>query len=61
MYVFAQIAGLGSYCIVFVIVQYEGFGDEVKSVYEFVGTVILIPYFLDKINKHKEKKIEKTE
>lgn len=61
MYVFAQIAGLCSYCIVFVIVQYEGFGDEVKSVYEFVGTVILIPYFLDKINKHKEKKAEKTE
>ena len=61
MYVFAQIAGLCSYCIVFVIVQYGGFGDEVKSVYEFAGTVILIPYFLDKINKHKEKKIEKTE
>lgn len=61
MYVFAQIAGLCSYCIVFVIVQYGDFGDEVKSVYEFVGTVILIPYFLDKINKHKEKKAEKTE
>ena len=61
MYVFAQIAGLCSYFIVFVSVLYDGYDDKVKSLYEFVGTVILIPYFLDKINKHKEKRIEKTE
>ena len=61
MYVFAQIAGLCSYFIVFVIVLYGGFDDKVKRLYEFVGTVILIPYFLDKLNQRKEKNEEKAE
>lgn len=61
MYVFAQIAGLCSYFIVFVLILYGKFDDKVKSLYEFVGTVILIPYFLDKLNKRKEKNEEKTE
>lgn len=61
MYVFAQIAGLCSYFIVFVLILFGEFDDKVKSLYEFVGTVILIPYFLDKLNKRKEKNEEKTE
>ena len=49
MYVLAQIAGLCSYGIVFVIIQYGEYEEVTKTVYEFVGTIILIPYFLGKI------------
>lgn len=49
MYVLAQIAGLCGYIIVFIIIQYGEYEDVTKNVYEFVGTIILIPYFLSKI------------
>lgn len=49
MYVIAQIAGLCSYVIVFLIIQYGEYEEVTKKVYEFVGTIILIPYFLGKI------------
>jgi len=49
MYVLAQIAGLCSYVIVFLIIQYGEYEEVTKTVYEFVGTIILIPYFLGKI------------
>lgn len=49
MYVLAQIAGLCGYIIVFMIIQYGEYEDVTKNVYEFVGTIILIPYFLSKI------------
>ncbi len=54
MYVFAQIAGLCSYVIVFLIIQYEEYAEATKKVYEFAGTIILIPYFLGKITNLKE-------
>ena len=49
MYIFAQVAGLCSYVIVFLIIQYGDYNDSTKNVFEFAGTIILIPYFLDKI------------
>lgn len=49
MYVLAQLAGLCSYVIVFLIIQYGEYEEVTKTVYEFVGTIILIPYFLGKI------------
>lgn len=49
MYIFAQMAGICSYVIVFLIIQYGKYEDATKNVYEFVGTIILIPYFLSKI------------
>lgn len=62
MYVFAQMAGLCSYVIVFLIIQYGEYQEATKNVYEFVGTIILIPYFLGKImnlkNKLKANEIE---
>ena len=62
MYVLAQMAGLCSYVIVFLIIQYGEYKEATKNVYEFVGTIILIPYFLGKImslkNKLKENEIE---
>ena len=65
MYVLAQIAGLCSYVIVFFIIQYGEYEEVTKTVYEFGGTIILIPYFLGKIvdikNNLKETEIEKVE
>lgn len=62
MYLFAQISGLFSYMIVFLIVQWGEYEDTTKEVYEFVGSIILIPYFLSKIvnvNKNiKESEVE---
>ena len=62
MYLLAQIAGLCSYVIVFLIIQYGEYEEVTKTVYEFVGTIILIPYFLGKIvgikKNLKEKEIE---
>lgn len=62
MYVLAQIAGLCSYIIVFLIIQYGEYEEATKNVYEFAGTIILIPYFLGKImslkNKFKEEEVE---
>ena len=55
MYIFAQIAGLCSYVIVFIMIQYGEYGDAFKNVYEFAGTIILIPYFLGKIVKLQKK------
>ncbi|MBP3594531.1 MAG: hypothetical protein J6J44_08385 [Lachnospiraceae bacterium] len=49
MYVLAQIAGLCSYVIVFLIIQYGEYEEVTQKVYEFLGTIILIPYFLGKI------------
>lgn len=49
MFMIAQVAGLCSYIIVFFIIQYGGYKDATQNVYEFVGTIILIPYFLNKI------------
>ena len=60
MYIFAQIAGLCSYVIVFIMIQYGEYGDAFKNVYEFAGTIILIPYFLGKIVKLQKKTNEHT-
>lgn len=49
LYIFAQIAGLCSYAIVFIIIQYGEYVEATKNIYEFVGTIILIPYFQEKI------------
>lgn len=49
MYLFAQIAGLFSYVIVFLIIQYGKYEEITKKIFEFVGTIILIPYFINKI------------
>lgn len=49
MYLFAQISGLSSFVIVFLIIQYGEYEETTKKIYEFVGTVILIPYFISKI------------
>lgn len=65
MYLFAQMAGLFSYVIVFFIVQWGEYEETTKEVYEFAGTIILIPYFLGKIvnvNKNmKESEVEINE
>lgn len=62
MYLFAQIAGLFSYVIVFFIVQWGEYEETTKEVYEFVGTIILIPYFLSKIvNVNKNMKQSEAE
>lgn len=58
MYIFAQIAGLCSYVIVFIMIQYGEYGEAIKNVYEFAGTIILIPYFLGKIMKVQKKSYE---
>ncbi len=60
MYMIAQMAGLLSYCIVFVFVQFKcGKDDEsLKNIYEFIGTIILIPYFWSKIMSVKKKNKE---
>lgn len=64
MYVLAQIAGLCSYVIVFFIIQYGEYEEATKTIYEFVGTVMLIPYFLGKImsikKNLKENEIEES-
>lgn len=49
MYLFAQIAGLFSYAIVFLIIQYAEYEEVTKKIYEFVGTIVLVPYFISKI------------
>lgn len=49
IYLFAQIAGLFSYVIVFLIIQYGEYGEVTKEIYEFAGTIVLIPYFISKI------------
>ena len=51
MYMFAQIAGLGSYIIVLIIVQYGDYKEATKTVYEVIGTIIWIPYFVNRIMK----------
>ena len=60
MYMIAQMAGLLSYCIVFVFVQFKyGKDDEsLKNIYEFIGTIILIPYFWSKIMSVRKKNKE---
>lgn len=49
IYLFAQIAGPFSYVIVFLIIQYGEYEEVTKRIYEFIGTIILIPFFLRKI------------
>lgn len=62
IYVLAQIAGLCSYAIVFLIIQYDGYEDATKKIYEFTGTIIWIPYFIGKIlNINKSPKDKETE
>lgn len=51
MYMFAQIAGLCSYIIVLIIVQYGDYKEATKTVYEVIGTIIWIPYFINRIMK----------
>ena len=64
-------AGVCSYIIVFIAIQYGEYIEATKNIYEFAGTIILIPYFLGKIASlkkalkenefqiiHKEKKVE---
>ena len=71
LYIFAQMAGVCSYIIVFIAIQYGEYIEATKNIYEFAGTIILIPYFLGKIASlkkalkenefqiiHKEKKVE---
>ena len=45
----AQIAGIVSCFIVVLPILYGGYEERTKSVYEFVGTIVLVPYFLGKI------------
>lgn len=54
-YLLAQIAGLFSYTIVFFIIQYSEYEEVTKKVYEFFGTIFLIPYFIGKIDKMNQK------
>lgn len=54
MYVLAQTAGILSYFIVFVIIQYGDYEEVARNVYEFIGTIIIIPYFLTRITSAKE-------
>lgn len=54
MYIIAQAAGLVSYVILFGIIQYGDYGDAIRTMYEFLGTIVLIPYFLGKILKAKK-------
>ena len=54
MYIIAQVAGLASFIIVFIEIQYGNYSDTVKNTYEFLGTIALIPYFLSKIMKVKQ-------
>lgn len=62
MYLFAQIAGLFSYATVFLIIQYGEYEEITKKVYEFSGTIILIPYFISKIvGMNKDLKEDETE
>lgn len=62
MYLFAQISGLWSYVIVFLIIQYDEYEEVTKKIYEFVGTIVLIPYFFSKIvNVNKDLKEDETE
>lgn len=61
MYLFAQIAGLFSYVIVFLIIQYGEYEEVTKNVYELAGTIVLIPYFISKIvNVNKNSKDDET-
>lgn len=62
MYLLAQISGLWSYVIVFLIIQYDEYEEVTKKIYEFVGTIVLIPYFFSKIvNVNKDLKEDETE
>ncbi|MBD5505233.1 MAG: hypothetical protein HDR09_16250 [Lachnospiraceae bacterium] len=62
MFLLAQISGLLSYVIVFLIIQYGEYEEATKKIYEFVGTIVLIPYFFSKIaNLNKDLKEEETE
>lgn len=49
MYLIAQIAGIVSCFIVGLSILYGGYEERTKSVYEFIGTIVLVPYFLGKI------------
>lgn len=49
MYLIAQIAGIASCFIVVLFILNGEYKEKTKSVYEFVGTIVLVPYFLGKI------------
>lgn len=51
IYLLAQVAGLTSYGIVFFIIQYNAYEEATKTVYEVVGTIALIPYFIRRMTK----------
>lgn len=49
MYLLAQMAGVCSCVIVFLKLQYGEYEEVTRKVYEFLGIVILLPYFTNKI------------
>lgn len=49
MYLVAQIAGIVSCFIVILSILYGEYEEKTKSIYEFVGTIVFVPYFLGKI------------
>lgn len=51
IYLLAQVAGLISCGIVFFIIQYNAYEEATKTVYEVVGTIALIPYFVRRMTK----------
>lgn len=60
MYLLCQIAGLISFVIVYSIIIQSDYDDLVLNTYQFIGSIILIPYFLSKIisigkNPHEKK------
>lgn len=59
IYLLAQVAGLISYGIVFFIIQYNAHEEATKTVYEVVGNIALIPYFIRRMTK--EEMIERRD
>lgn len=51
MYLFAQIAGLISYFIVLIAIQYGSYSEAARRIYEVTGTIIWIPYFVNRIGR----------
>lgn len=49
MYLLAQMAGVCSCGIVFLKLQYGEYEEVTRKVYEFLGIMILLPYFTNKI------------
>lgn len=58
MYIFAQISGICSYFIIYLVIQFGEYVDSTENIYEFFGSIILIPYFLGKIVNIKRLKVK---